>query len=101
MLLRKEDCIKSAIDVEELRAASLSDDSAKQKFFRTEITQNKWYWLGMGTIADICHQDRDLRKQFREAYLRLAISCKDEGLASIYSERIIDIFGKWIEMGIA
>jgi hypothetical protein len=108
-LLRREDyylssreiCEKQALDIDALRDAALSAESKQQAHFRVEITQNGWYWLGMGTIADIVFTNVERNSQFIRAYFALAIACESAGLGSIYSRNVKDIFGKWIRDGLA
>jgi hypothetical protein len=99
-LLRLEDYDTQAADIEILREAAMSSDSERQQYFRSQITQNKWYWLGMGTIADICFHDRDLHRRFIKAYSGLASACEQAGLSSIYSRDVAGIFGEWIRKGV-
>ncbi len=95
-LLRRENYEKQALDIERLREAALSSDPEQEAHFRAEITQNKWYWLGMGTIADIVFKDKELNRQFVHAYSDLANACESAGLGSIYSRDVRDVFGEWI-----
>ena len=96
LLLRQEDYNTHATDIESLREAALSSDVERQQQFQSQITQNKWYWLGMGTIADICFHNRDLHRRFINAYYGLASACEQAGLSSIYSRTVADVFGEWI-----
>jgi hypothetical protein len=95
-LLHQEHFGTQAQAIESLRDAALSSAPEKQAFFRSEITGNKWYWLGMGTIADICFQDQELNKRFVQAYFDLATACEQAGLSSIYSRDVAEVFGGWI-----
>src|ERR1051326_2908601 len=90
-LLCEEHLPKHARDIEELRDAALSLAPWKQEFFRSEITRNKWYWLGMGTIADICPSDRKRHHRFIQAYFDLANACEAVCLSSIYSRDVLQI----------
>ncbi len=99
-LLRQESHVTQAVDIEDLRQAALSPDAEAQPYFRSQITQNKWYWLGMGTIADICMRDRQLHRRFIRAYYDLAEACEQAGFASIHSRRVSEIFGDWIRKGL-
>jgi hypothetical protein len=98
-LLRQEAYETQAAHIESLRKAAMSSDSDRQEHFRLQITQNKVYWLGMGTIADISFHDRDLNRRFCRAYVDLADACEQAGLSSIYSRKVADIFGEWIRKG--
>ena len=98
-LLRQGGYPTQAQSITALRDAALSDDPAEHAFFRSEITGNKWYWLGMGTIADICLEDRQKNKEFLMAYCDLAAACETAGLSSIYSRDVADIFGGWLRKG--
>jgi hypothetical protein len=100
LTLRQESYDLQAADIETLREWALSHNEQDSTRFRTEITQNKWYWLGMGTIADISFHDRELNGRFIRAYYGLAVACESEGLGSIYSRDIFDIFGRWIRDGV-
>ncbi len=100
LLLRQEDFDAQAADIESLQESALSDDGREQAHFRSEITQNKWYWLGMGTIVDISFTNRELNGQFIRAYYDLAAACDASGLGSVYSRNVADIFGRWIRDGV-
>jgi hypothetical protein len=100
LLLRQGNHIRQAIDIEDLRQSALSPNCHKYDHFCSQITQNKWYWGGMGTIADISFQDRALDGQFKRAYFKLADACESEGLASVHSQSIANVFGQWIKDGI-
>jgi len=56
-VLRSGGFVKHADDIFELRRLALSADDADKEKFKKEITTNKWYWLGMGTIADITPEE--------------------------------------------
>ena len=99
-LLRQEDYDAQAADIEKLCGAALLSDPERQEQFRAEITENKWYWLRMGTIADICLQNRELNKRFIKAYNDLALACDQAGLSSVYSKDVARIFGEWIRKGV-
>ena len=64
------------------------------------MTRDKYLWLGMGTIADICFNDAATDREFRTAYLQLAEACEHLGLASIYSRDVLKIFGGWARQGL-
>ena len=98
-LFRRENYQKHALDIEKLREAGLSPDAGQQQQFHSAITQNNWYWLGMGTIADISFRDRELNREFVHAYFDLASACESAGLGSIYSRNVRDVFGGWIRRG--
>jgi hypothetical protein len=95
-ILRQEDYAVHAVDIEALRDAALSNDPHDQYRFRSEITGNKWYWLGMGTIADISFSDRELNSRFKRAYYELAMACDANGFGSIYSRDVAIVYGRWI-----
>ena len=69
--------------------------SADPDKFRHEITTNKYYWLGMGTIADICLCDSEADFEFRRLYCELANECERFGFRSIYSYDVATVYGKW------
>jgi hypothetical protein len=98
-ILREEDYFAHAADIDALREAALSNDQRDQDHFRSEITRNKWYWLGMGTIADISFSDRELNSRFKRAYHELAMACDESGFGSIYSRDVVTIYGGWIKGG--
>lgn len=91
---------KQAHDIEMLRDSALASDSVLQEQFRTEITKNGWFWLGMGTIADIAFRNKERNAQFIRAYLALARACESAGLESEYSSTLKDTFGKWVREGL-
>lgn len=99
-LLRQENYLKQAIDIEALRDLALSDDDQDQARFRSEIAENKWYWLGQSTIADISFTNRELDGRFKRAYYELAMACDANGLGSAYSRDVATIFGQWIRDGV-
>jgi hypothetical protein len=100
MILRQVDYATHAADIEVLREAALSNDPHDQSHFQSEITGNKWYWLGMGTIADISFSDRELNGRFKRAYYELATACDTHGFGSIYSRDVATVYGRWIRDGI-
>jgi hypothetical protein len=99
-ILRQQEYCKQATDIEALLNGAISDDKKERARFRSEITQNKWYWGGMGTIADLSFVDREVDARFKRAYHRLATACESEGLGSIYCKSIADTFGRWIRDGV-
>jgi hypothetical protein len=100
LLLRQEHYDKQAADIEQLRDAAVSSDPEQQRHFSSQITQNKWYWLGMGTIADVCLQQRELQARFIRAYNNLAVACDQAGLSSVYSRDVALVFGEWVRNGV-
>ncbi len=90
---------KHAKDIESLLSLAVNEAPEAQTTFKKEITTNKWYWLGMGTIADISLSDRVLNRKFVSAYYDLARACGQEGFDSIYSKDVETIFGKWLRHG--
>lgn len=75
-----------------LELSGLYDSDPAQ--FRHDITTNKYYWLGMGTIADICFGDSDADAEFRALYHRLATECERSGFRSAYSFDVASVFGR-------
>ena len=90
---------KHSKDIESLLSLAVSEVPEAQAEFKKEITTNKWYWLGMGTIADISLSDRVLNHKFVSAYYDLARACGQEGFDSIYSKNVETIFGKCLRDG--
>jgi len=99
-ILRQQEYDQHAADIEALLNGAISGDRKEQARFCSEITGNKWYWGGMGTIADIQFKDRELNGRYMRAYYRLATACEEEGFESVYSRVIADIFGRWIRDGV-
>ena len=64
--------------------------------FQRLVTTDKYLWIGMGTIADICPSSKEAGQRFARAYYDFAVECERLGLSSIYSKDLISIFGKWI-----
>jgi len=90
---------KQAASIESLLSLASSEAPSAQATFNKEITTNKWYWLGMGTIADISLRDQELNHKFVSAYYDLAIACRQAGYGSAYSRDLEAIFGKWLHNG--
>ena len=90
---------KYAKDIESLLSLAVNETPEAQTTFKKEITTNKWYWLGMGTIADISLSDRALNRKFVSAYYDLAKACVQEGFDSSYSKDVETIIGKWLRDG--
>jgi hypothetical protein len=99
-VLRQGKYGRQADAVERLRGLAISSGQQDQEEFQREITTNKRYWLGMGTIADIVLDDPTLNSRFKRAYYNLAVACQEIGLTSIYSKDVAQIFGGWIQQGI-
>jgi hypothetical protein len=90
---------KHLADIESLLSLARSETPEAQATFKKEITTNKWYWLGMGTITDISLADRALNRKCVSAYRDLAVACEQKGFGSIYSKDVEAIFGKWLRHG--
>ena len=80
-----------------LRDLYLSDNPEDNDSFKKEIMENKYYWLGMGTIADLTLSDREKNNRFVDSYYRLAVECRNQGYRSIYSDDVESIFGGWLK----
>jgi hypothetical protein len=96
-VLRNGSFIKHSGDILELRRLALSADETDQEKFKKEITTNKWYWLGMGTIADITLPTPDANRRFIVAYHDLAMACCASEFDSIYSRDVATVFGSWLK----
>ena len=90
---------KQAASIESLLSLASSETPSAQATFKKEITTNKWYWLGMGTIADIELRDQKLNQKFVSAYYDLATACEQAGYGTIYSRNLGSVFGKWLHNG--
>ena len=86
-----------AASLEELARLAHSGDSEERQKFASQLTTTNYYWLGMGTIADVSLPSQELDQRFKIAYLNLARLCRESGLASPYSEAVEDIFGRWMK----
>lgn len=84
-ILREEDFESAARKVERLGDHALAIDPEFQTLFLSEITRNKWFWQGMGTIGDICFQDREQNRRLSRAHYELALACEAENCESSYS----------------
>jgi hypothetical protein len=69
----------------------------EREVFTRELTTNKLYWGGMGTIADLIMPTPELELRFVSAYLELARACDAAGCASIYSKDIESNLTKALE----
>lgn len=96
-LLEEAGHAEHAASLEELVRLANSGDSNERQIFASQLTTNNYYWLGMGTIADVSFPSQELDHQFKIAYLNLARLCRESGLASRYSEDVEDIFGRWMK----
>lgn len=90
---------KHARDIESLLSLAVNEEPEAQATFKKEITTNKSYWLGMGTIADISLPERALNRKFVSAYYDLARACEQDGFESVYSKDVEATFGKWLRHG--
>lgn len=83
---------KHAGDIMALHGWAISDDDIEREKFRREVTTNKWYWLGMGTIADVAFTSSETNQRFIQAYYDLATACEEAGCASIHSRDAAKVF---------
>lgn len=93
-VLRQDNFVRHPANIDKLRSVALSSDPEQQKYFRYEITVNKYYWMGMGTIADLILSTDELNWRFMQAYFDLATACEAAGLGSVHSRGIADSFGR-------
>ncbi len=63
--------------------------------FQRLVTTDKFLWMGMGTIADICPSTKEANRRFVRAYYDFAVECERLGFGSVYSKDLINIFGKY------
>ncbi len=87
-LLRQGGFTIPAEAVEGLSRLGQSKATTDLEEFERQITTNKYYWRGMGTIEDLAMPTPRLELQFRIAYRDLAIACRACGLKSIYSDDV-------------
>jgi hypothetical protein len=87
----------AAFRIESLRNLGASSLEAERQSFVRELTGNKYYWGGMGTIADRIMPTPELTVRFISAYLELTRSCEANGMASSYSKDLESTFTKFLE----
>ena len=91
-LLREDSFHSQANHVERLLVVHRSTSPADQAEFRRLLTADKYLWLGMGTIADVCMSSPTRDSLFRSHYRYLASACEASGFGSIYSRDILSTF---------
>lgn len=96
-LLDAGNYVRHARDIRNLSILAGSESKLDHAEFKRKIVEDKWYWLGMGTIADIVMPDEKLNRKFIRAYYQLAIACQENGCDSIYSRDVKFVFGTWIK----
>jgi hypothetical protein len=79
---------KAASEIGSLRSLGASSLDAQRSEFARTITTDKYFWGGMGTIADLVMPTPQLEVRFASAYLELAKACELAGLGPIYSKSI-------------
>ena len=96
LLLLSEDYYTQASYIAKLSELYRSVVPSDRQKFHQLVTTDKFLWLGLGTIADITLSSEDRNQRFIRAYYDFATECEQLGFGSIYSQDLLNNFGKWI-----
>jgi len=95
-LLLSEDYYTQASYIAKLSELYRSATKFDRQKFHQLVTTDKFLWLGLGTIADITLSSEDGNRRFIRAYYDFATECERLGFGSLYSQDLLNNFGKWI-----
>jgi hypothetical protein len=96
LLLLSEDYYTQASYIAKLNELYRSAAKFDRAKFHQLVTTDKFLWLGLGTIAEITLSSEDRNQRFIRAYYDFATECERLGFGSVYSQDLLNNFGKWI-----